>query len=724
MINCILKVKINDFFPKIDAIPYKDLIFIIKYNNSYSKIKVIEKDIQFFQHSLQIQNNTDLKLKIKLIDYMKNNILLGSCDLLIPYQKINQMIGNIFLSYRQQVQLKVNPSLKIKLLNKTLIISNIYLDLGIEITSLDNNKIFNNKKIGYSKTPIITKTKNFYNNGLCRTNDNLSRKNNNKNNNMDISYSVINNNYLNYIATDNNNYFINCNIKPSSNVKIQSPDEYILENNKRFSSNIKPNKLLYSDFKDEKKYRHTTNINKNILKRFIKTPHMTEVTNSFENNMKNNGQNNKIKEIIGDKYINNNIKNDDNILFNKQEKKLFCNRNNNKIMSLSPSYFQKTNYNKDVSQFASNISQTFGKSRNPKKNKGTSISSVLNYFNYVKPFKTKSVKIINLKENINSNNNVQNNLDNNNSNEIIDENKNESNNNDYLENYNQIDLKEKIIKLMNDNILLSKEIKQKTKIYTYLINKYFLSKEQYYSELKKKSILTNNYNNNEVRKIIHVNINSKLNESFYSNIKKIKNNELFIIDKIFHNNKSVQDQKKIKAKLEQQKNFFILLNIIRDLIKNYDNISQIYNDDENKKILFKSLLLRYGIREKEENKEKTLLQIYNDLKQSEKNEIIFGNKKREIEKDIYKSIIHEEESEDAGSSISGRKSRPNNILKKLSWCSEDSVIKEKENIEKNNRENDEINFKISLNNTDGKRNELLIEEENGIGNNNEENNNL
>ena len=49
--------------------------------------------------------------------------------------------------------------------------------------------------------------------------------------------------------------------------------------------------------------------------------------------------------------------------------------------------------------------------------------------------------------------------------------------------------------------------------------------------------------------------------------------------------------------------------------------------------------------------------------------------------DIYKNVINEEDSEDCKSSLSGKKSKQN-ILKKLSWCSEDSVIKEKENFDK------------------------------------------
>ena len=719
MINCILKVKINDFFPKIDAIPYKDLIFIIKYNNSYSKIKVTEKENKFFHHSLKIENNTDIILKIKLIDFMKNNILLGACDLLIPYQKINQMIRNIFLSYNQQVQLSINPSLKIKLLNKTLIISNIYLDLVIEITSVDNNKNYsNNKKICYSKSPIIPKYTNFYKNESNRTYG-KSVHNNNYYKNMDINYNVINNNYLNYIANDNNNYFINYNVKPSKpshNIRIKPPDEYILENNKRFNSYINSNKTKYSNFSDEKIYHHnTTDVRKNLFKNYIISPNMTEIINNYYNGIDKNEKN---AEIIKDNYINTfNDEDNMNNLSNKQKIQNNFHNMINKDISLSPSYYKK---NLEVNPFNYNISQNFGKSRNPKKRREISISSVLKYFNHVKAFNPKVIKTNENKEAKYSNRQYYNNENINN--DIIDEYKNELNNNDVFENYNQDDLKEKIIKLMNDNTLLAKEMKQKINIHQNLIKKYFLYKEKYYSELKKQNLLINHLNIKEIKKIIHVNRNSKLNEVFYQNMKKIKNIEFFIIEKIFKNNKAVQAQKKIKEKLEQQKIFHVLLNIIRNLIKNFNNISHIYNGQDNKKILFKSLLVRYGIREKEDNKEKTLVQIYNELKQNEKNNIKY---KKDIEKDIYKNIIHEEESEDAGSSLSGKKSKPNNIFKKLSWCSEDSVIKEKEYFEKEGlkEENDIISIKNSVNSIDKQRNELLIEEEKGNGNIEEEQNN-
>ena len=217
------------------------------------------------------------------------------------------------------------------------------------------------------------------------------------------------------------------------------------------------------------------------------------------------------------------------------------------------------------------------------------------------------------------------------------------------------------------------------KINNNLEKKYFLRKEIYNSELKKKNILIDKDNLRQIKYKIHVNINSKINQNLYLNLKKIKKEELSIIEKIFHDNKINKLRKMAQEKLEQQKKIHILLNIIRDLIKNYDNLSHLYNDDENKKILFKSLLLRYGIREKEENKNKNIIEKYNELKQlinAEKNKMIMNVKKKEIEYDLYKNAI-EEASEEGGSIISGRKSKPY-AIKKLSWCSEDSVMKEKE----------------------------------------------
>ena len=349
-----------------------------------------------------------------------------------------------------------------------------------------------------------------------------------------------------------------------------------------------------------------------------------------------------------------------------------------------------------------------------------SISSVLNYFNYVKPFvpksnkksvltrpKIKDKKILFDKSNTSKNNEI--------------------NNIKINENYNRNDIKERIIKFLHDNILFTQKIKQKIKENKNLVKKYILCREKYYSELKKKNFLYRKKNHRQIKFIVHAKINSQLNEKFYLNMKKIKKEELSLLYHFLQDNKINQTKKKIQEKIEHQKKVHSLLNLIRELIKNYGNLSQIYNDDEQKKILFKSLLLRYGIREKEEDKNKRLIEKFNELKQSinnEKNQILMNARKKEIENELYKNVINEEESEEGVSSKSGTKSNPNNIFKKFSLCSEDSIINEKEFLENKNKNVEEEENSIESSNyiasSDKKQNDFIKIEENNILTDNEE----
>ena len=232
------------------------------------------------------------------------------------------------------------------------------------------------------------------------------------------------------------------------------------------------------------------------------------------------------------------------------------------------------------------------------------------------------------------------------------------------------------------------------------MNQFIFKEEKYYAEFKLKNRLTEKKNSKNIKNYIHVNIRGNLNENLYFSQKKIKDKESQIFLKIFYEYKTspqykaLQAKKKVKEKLEQQKKIHALLNILRELIKKYENLSQIYNDDEKKKILFKSLLLRYGIREKEESKENNLLDKFNEIKkelEEEKNKKLIEEKKKEIQGDLYKNVIKEEDDEER-SSISEHVIKGKNSLKqKLSWCSDDSIFKEKENFESNKSNYDDLN---------------------------------
>ena len=152
MSNFFITIKIKDYIPKIDCIPYNNYTCIIYCNNKYSKIKLINKDIEFFQNKINITNNNDLHIKIKLIDDINNNILIGEYNFVIPSQKLLQMMNGNSSLIQRQIKLIMNPTIKKYLFNLPKILPNIYLDLLIEIAL--NHKKFNNTNLCTSSRGI------------------------------------------------------------------------------------------------------------------------------------------------------------------------------------------------------------------------------------------------------------------------------------------------------------------------------------------------------------------------------------------------------------------------------------------------------------------------------------------------------------------------------------------------------------------------------------------
>ena len=307
------------------------------------------------------------------------------------------------------------------------------------------------------------------------------------------------------------------------------------------------------------------------------------------------------------------------------------------------------------------------------------------------------------------------------------ENKKINNNNENIEikEVKDVESKEKIEekKVEEDLILNPEEFKNKTiksleetqniksQIITQMnknkeyVEKLLLVKEKFFTELKQRNRLIEKTNHENLKNIIHVNIRGRLNSDLYLTTKKVKTKEFNILYKIFYEHKNSPQhkallaKKKLKEKMEQQKQVHSLLNLIRELIKKYENLSQIYNEDEKKKILFKSLLLRYGIREKEESKENNLMDKFNEIKnklEEEKKINLMKEKKKEIQEELYKNIIREEDDEER-SSVSGHNylKRKSSIRNRLSWCSDDSMAKEKENLESKSNNDDGNNSLLS-----------------------------
>ena len=209
--------------------------------------------------------------------------------------------------------------------------------------------------------------------------------------------------------------------------------------------------------------------------------------------------------------------------------------------------------------------------------------------------------------------------------------------------YDNKELKKNMISIINDIKEKNKELKDKCELNN---SKYLLMKEKMNTQKKINNLISEEFEQKNVKNFIHVNINKKANNILIRKMPKIKLNELNIFKIIFNqkiNNKNKKDLKLlIKEKLEEQKQIQLLINLIRNLIKIFGNLSHLYENDNNKKILIKSLFLRYNIKEREWKEGEDLFDIYeNMLKEKE----MKYNDRYKQEKNEF-NTIKEEEDED------------------------------------------------------------------------------
>ena len=848
-----VKIKINDFFPKIDAIPYDDFICLISCNNYYSRIKLTEYENQQFKFDLKIIKNTDLLFNVKLINYIDNNKLIGMYNLIIPHNMVNQILQREDSMYKQQIKLIMNSNVKIKLFGIMMNITNIYLDLVFQFSSTKGNLVLNRNHINkmklYEMLENNSYAKNYGKNKKKNKSSNNNSKSDTKKNNMninlskspniyynnyiydfkvneinkdkkhvnsniknfqnisnqkcsDINFNVMNYNYLNYLKIDNNcndnNYVENVKFKINSRSPIIISKNVVRLNNQENSSKHKKqnqdttyfgllnknknkindfanidtkgkqfNYMNYQNISTKKKGKNSENhlnispflmknnninnlndisdLNYNEIVNYTKDSqhkYLTEGKNSMNlDNIINTIENLDTNKIKSDSKYHNLIKNNSNhkisyindinkgqnILYDKKNHlNKFINRkksnksNQNLIKNAKinkQNEILKTQVFRNKIKFSEfNENQTHGSKINTPK--------IIKDFNYNLNNNTPiiidlSTKKKQIKKNRVINNIEENNLAKFNINE--EENKNiniknevkENNKIKQIENKDNIEIKkEEEEPLLNPEEIKNQIIKSlveaqntKKEIISHIIKnreykeKLLLIQEKFYTELKIRNRLNEETNNMKTKNIIHVNIRGKLNSNPYLSMKTIKSKESSILYKIFYEHKNspeykaLEARKKLKEKLEQQKKIHSLLNFVRELIKKYENLSQIYNDDEKKKILFKSLLVRYGIREKEESKENNLMDKFKEIKnklEEEKNKIKMQVKAKEIQEDLYKNVIKEEEDEER-SSISDPQffQRKSSLRNRLSWCSEDSFNRDKENYESNKINNNE-----------------------------------
>ena len=222
-----------------------------------------------------------------------------------------------------------------------------------------------------------------------------------------------------------------------------------------------------------------------------------------------------------------------------------------------------------------------------------------------------------------------------------------------LKSFNKINPKKEDNIFINENFFIKndfmKQYQAKWNNIKNIINKgasnYLLVKEKTIEQHKVKNLLQNEFEKKDIKNFIHVNINKKSNNFILSKMTKIKEKEINIY-KIILNDKLINKKPNsiIKEKQKQQKQMILLINIIRNLIKIFGNLSHIYNNNDNKKILIKSLFLRYNIKEKEWKENDNLLDIYENMIKEKETKI--NCHLNEKEKKEFTTIKEEEEEQE------------------------------------------------------------------------------
>ena len=592
-IICEIKIKIDDYYPKIGRIPFDEINCVISDDNDKAIIplKEIEK-IYFIKKSKVF--NSDLIYTTKIVD-KTNNYIIGDSYFIIPYIKIYSIIRMQAIRYEQYIKLSLETYIKDKIFGFLSSVKNLFLKLSIEINLVDspnhNFMLFNN----------INTIRNY----------NLKNRNGNNSSLYDLTRSFSN----------------------SSNLKIieKKLNKKSNQSSKKISRNYGINKS-YDINKTIKKFSHSSKAFK--YKTFYKKS--PDKINLFD--YYNPKKENLMK------------------VYNEQG----MNRNDHELKKYKSNSYYKMHH-KNISCESTKKPQNFKnikKSNSIKSNK----NSNNNYDNNIKPLnrinKSKSKNNTEIKKNIkrriphnykkgkDKNKVYENQLPKRFKFEIF-ENKSMDLKN-IIKDQNEIkDIFLNNIKNFRDkNMELKKILVKGANNFNDLQLKYLLCREKYYFENKKMLKMINQNNDKDFKYFIHVKINSKYNNLLFNQLLNIKKRELNLLN-IFLNykNQTKKDPKQIlQEKLKQQKQMHALVNLFRDLIKIYGNLSHLYDDDNNKKILIKSLFLRYNIREKEWNNNTSLIDIYNKMNNDIKNKNQ-QQKIKSIKKLEFKSIKEEEEEE-------------------------------------------------------------------------------
>ena len=143
--NCIVTLKIIDYYPKIDSIPYENFICLFTYGDFFGKIPLIKKINNICKHEIGYIN-ADLKYNIHILEYNESS-LIGISEMVIPFIKIKKINPPGTIVQQQKIKLIIDLNTKRKLFGKIINSSEIYLDIYAEIYIPDKKNILINNDI-------------------------------------------------------------------------------------------------------------------------------------------------------------------------------------------------------------------------------------------------------------------------------------------------------------------------------------------------------------------------------------------------------------------------------------------------------------------------------------------------------------------------------------------------------------------------------------------------
>ena len=707
MSTCSILIKIKDYFPKIDSIPYQNYICLFTNGENEGQIPLISKEDETFQHQIKNVLN-DIKYKIHVLDY-NDMSLIGMCEMVISYKIISQITPPNGFVQEQQKKLLMDTNTKRKLFGTVLNMGDIYLNIYSEIYLCETKININintmwgtegaKKKLDGSPRTVHKKQIMMQINSDRRALVNINNKNGNNNLDKKQKYKNISSSgKIDKNMTSVTNPIINSsnNVKPNSsfNYKDLIPSKEnknnIIYNNeinknnvyKKINNNIKNKNALKNKQNQNPiknifdKNNFVNNINEkdkenNLFNYNIYNRYKTESNknNGFSSNLASltkkleniDNKKQKPKQNIKHSLINSTSPKMSKDSFKEGEDLPFNNINNNtgnKITTIESlenidfsgkKYITKTKSKKNNSQ--SNITglgnNTLFSTTSTEQEFNDMDKIILEKGTEIRnDFNTqlKNSKKISLNYNIN---NINLNSANNTNNKNID---------NFDENIikMQNEIKNNFIKLIEFYSLLSqKMVKIRDKNFS-AYNKNVIYKEKLFTELKKNNALTQKKTFLEAENFMNINNHGTLNEKFLRPMIKMKKLEFKIFQNIFNIFYYEYDILKFKEyennkKMDENVKIELLLMVFKNLVKNYGNISQVYLSNNTKKTLLKNCFSKYGIEEKSNGGWDTdgYLGGISQKEKNEKNKIIEKKEnKNDMEKfKVIKEVDEEKEEE-------------------------------------------------------------------------------